>query len=111
MRCACLPLALVLVFSCGAQTQDNWLSKALGTLSPAEDKPQTAGQRFHDYAVSTIGPLAIISEAASAGIGQWRDSPHEWGQGGSGYGKRFGNNMAYNAVRTTLTYSLAEAFR
>jgi hypothetical protein len=56
-----------------------------------------------------VGPLTLIAEGASAGIQQWRDSPHEWGQGGSGYQKRFCNNMAYNAVRTTITYGLSEA--
>jgi hypothetical protein len=41
---------------------------------------------------------------------QWRDSPAEWGQGGDAFGKRFANNIAYNVIRNTVPYGLAEAF-
>ena len=88
-----------------APPQDEGLvGRALGVLAPSEATPLTARQRFHDYLVSMVGPLAIVSESASTGISQWRDSPPEWGQGGSGYGKRFASKMAHNAVRHTIIY-------
>ncbi|HXA51296.1 MAG TPA: hypothetical protein VNV86_13365 [Candidatus Acidoferrum sp.] len=59
--------------------------------------------------MATVGPFTFVAEAASAGIQQANDSPHEWGQGGEGFGKRLGNNMAYNAIRQTITYGLSEA--
>ena len=103
-----LAIAAVTAVAGFAQTQDGGLIRSLDMLLPSDATPQTSQQRFQDYALSTVGPFAIVSEAASAGLGQWRDSPREWGQGGSGYGKRFANDMAYNAVRTTITYGLAE---
>jgi len=87
--------------------QQGFADRAVGWISPAEDTPLTAGQRWHDYWMQTAGPGAVLSEAVSAGFGQWENSPPEWGQGGSGYGKRFGNNLAYNAVRNTLQHGTA----
>jgi hypothetical protein len=49
-----------------------------------------------------------VGEAAGAGIGQARNSPWEWGQGGGGYAHRFWNNMAYNGVRQTISYGVSE---
>jgi hypothetical protein len=83
----------------------------LSLLAPAEQNELTKRKRFNDYVLATVGPVTIVAEAAGAGISQWQDSPTEWGQGGSGFGKRFGNNMAYNAVRTTITYGLSAALR
>src|SRR5713226_426034 len=90
--------------------QDAWgqsVDRLLGVLAPAEQTPLTARQQFHDFAMSTVGPVQIFSAAASAGISQWIDSPPEWRQGGSGYARRLGNNLAFNGVRTTLTYGFA----
>jgi hypothetical protein len=102
-----LIFSLVASTTC-AQSLRGPLGRVLGYLAPAENVPQTKSERFTEYVLATVGPVTIVSEAASAGIGQWRDSPHEWGQGATGYGKRFGNNMAYNAIHMTVTYSLAE---
>src|SRR5947208_11451263 len=85
------------------------LGTVAGLLAPAQHTPLTPKQRFHDYAMSVIGPIPIISAAASAGVSQGIDSPPEWGQGARGYGTRFGNNLAYNAVRNTLTFGASVA--
>ena len=89
-----------------AQTE-GLLPKTIEWLSPEKPTPLTGAQRWHDYWTATIGPGAVLSEAAAAGFGQWENSPPEWKQGGSGYGKRFANDMAYNAVRNTLTAGTA----
>jgi hypothetical protein len=81
----------------------------LGVFSPAD--PNTtlnARQRFNLYVINTIGPWAIVGESASAGISQARNSPWEWGQGAGAWGHRFGNNMAYNGVRQTISYGVSE---
>ena len=93
-----------------AQPASHLMSQAIEWLSPAQSTPLTAAQRWHDYWVATIGPGTVLSEAVSAGFGQWENSPPEWGQGGSGYGDRVANELAYNAVRTTLTYGTSELF-
>ena len=79
--------------------------KALRLFEPFEPKPFTAKERLHLYIVSTVGPLSILTQAASAGIFQALNRPPEWGQGAKGYGKRMADGFAYNAVRTTITLS------
>ena len=81
--------------------------KVLDWIGPDKPKPLTAEQRWQDYLTQAYGPGAILSEAASAGSGQLFDSPPEWGQGMSGYGKRLANDLAYNAVRNTLQHGTA----
>jgi len=66
-------------------------------------------ERFRRYVKSTVGPVRLGWSAASAGIGQWRDSPEEWGQGARGYGKRYASSLGSNAIHQTVTYALDEA--
>src|SRR5438270_206360 len=94
---------LILLHGARGQTLD----RLLGVLAPSEQTPLTGKQQFHDFVMSTVGPVPVFSAAASAGISQWIDSPPEWRQGASGYAKRLGNNLAYNGVRNTLTYGVA----
>lgn len=78
-------------------------------VQPAPERPEPLKPRLHRLLWSVIGPVPLTAEALSAGIGQSLDSPHEWGQGAAGFARRFGNNMAYNGVRQTLTFGLASA--
>jgi hypothetical protein len=72
-------------------------------LFPTED------ERFKRFLKNTVGPVRLGRTAISAGIDQWRDHPTEWGQGMSGYGKRFASGLGKNAIRHTVTYALDEA--
>ena len=54
----------------------------------------------------SLGPLAILGDAAYAGILQGLDTPTEWGQSGSGYGKRFGSTMACSGIHSALAFGL-----
>jgi hypothetical protein len=54
----------------------------------------------------SFGPLALVGAAAYAGILQEADTPTEWGQGGSGYGKRFASTLACSALRSALALGL-----
>jgi hypothetical protein len=67
------------------------------------------GERFRRYVKSTVGPLALLRTAASAGIAQANDSPEEWEQGMKGYGKRFASSFGRRAIQQTVTYGLDEA--
>lgn len=87
------------------------IDKILIIVGPSDPKGLTEKERFQAYLLATGGPVPIISEAAGAGIGQWLNSPKEWGQGWGAYGQRFGNNLAYNAVRQTITYGTSVVFR
>ena len=65
-----------------------------------------------DYHVKqSVGPLAILGDAAYAGILQEADTPTEWGQGGSGYGKRFASTAACSGIHSTLAFGLDSALR
>jgi hypothetical protein len=63
-------------------------------------------ERFNRYVKSMFGPTALLRSAINAGINQWKDSPEEWGQGASGYGKRYASSFGKNAIRHTVTYGL-----
>ena len=69
----------------------------------------THKERFKRYIKSTVGPFRLVQTGASAGIAQWRDSPHEWGQGMKGYGKRYASGLGQNAIQQTVIYGLDEA--
>src|ERR1700738_902851 len=61
----------------------------------ASDKAATRFGRLVD-------PLTFVWSAAGAGIGQWRDSPAEWGQGAKGLGRRFAASEAYKFTQNSL---------
>jgi hypothetical protein len=52
------------------------------------------------------GPAALVGDAVYAGILQAADTPTEWGQGGSGYGKRFGSTAACSGIHSALAFGL-----
>ncbi len=54
----------------------------------------------------SVGPLALLGDAAYAAILQEADTPTEWGQGGSGYGKRFGSTVACSGIHSALAFGL-----
>jgi hypothetical protein len=93
-----------------AQGDGGVVERLLRPLEPSRPSPLTEKERFHLYLRSTVGVLPVFLAGASAGVGQGIDSPKEWEQGGSGYGKRLGNNLATNSVRATLTYASSIAF-
>lgn len=70
----------------------------------------TAHERFKRYLWDTAGPWTLVAVAGAAGIDQWENNPPEWGQGGSGFGKRFASNLGQNAIQQTTIYGLSEAF-
>src|ERR1039458_515307 len=59
--------------------------------------PLTAGEKFHLAIANSVSPAAFLGSGFSAAMGQAADSPSGYGQGGSGYGKRFGASMANRA--------------
>jgi hypothetical protein len=66
--------------------------------------PLTQKERNSMFARSLINPVWYLKAAASAGANQWTDTPKEWEQGASGYGKRFGDIMGQYAIRKTVMF-------
>src|SRR5512140_3185087 len=59
------------------------------------------------FVKQTSGRGAIVRAAANAGIQQARNSPHEWGGGIAGYGKRFGSSFGGHIVKNSIKYPVA----
>jgi hypothetical protein len=99
--------AILTLQVCLAQTEPQgfWSKQVQYLEAPETFTPQTSSENLHAYLLSMAGPIPILSEAASAGIAQALNSPPEWGQGAAGFGKRFGNNLAYNGMRQSLAYA------
>jgi hypothetical protein len=71
----------------------------------------TQTTKIHNYVFDAFGPYPIAGAALTAGIGQYSNSPPEWGQGAEGYSKRFVSDFGIAAVSTTTRYALAEALK
>jgi hypothetical protein len=83
----------------------NYLNIA-GGHTAADFKPMDQNQRNRLYAKSLINPIMYFKAGISAAIDQANDKPHEWGQGGSGYGKRVANITGQYAIQRTVTFGL-----
>jgi hypothetical protein len=67
-------------------------------------------QKFELFADESVAPSRFLSSAAGAGIGQAENSLPGYGQGMSGYGKRFGSSMATAASNNFFgTFVIAAA--
>jgi hypothetical protein len=66
--------------------------------------PMTESQRLREFFKDTVSPPSFVTSAANAGIGQARDRPEEWKQGGEGYGLRFASSFGTHIVRATLQF-------
>jgi hypothetical protein len=62
-----------------------------------ERRPLSSKEKFELAVDETIAPSRFLGSAFTAGIGQARDSLHDYGQGWEGYGKRYGSSVASNA--------------
>lgn len=59
--------------------------------------PLTPGGKFEQFGKAAISPYFLVGAAAGAGISQAADTNPGYGQGGEGYGKRFGAAIADEA--------------
>jgi hypothetical protein len=98
----CLLQALV-----SAQTAADTAAEPATRLQPAF-KPMTQSERFQHYLKSTFSVESVLRSAAGAGIHQATDTPHEWGEGAEGYGRRFGDSFAQQIMRQTIVYGASD---
>jgi hypothetical protein len=76
------------------------------TLDPPTVTPLTVDGKFHYHAKRTVSLWPLVTSAAYAGFLQETNSPKEWGQGGSAYGKRFGSVVAASGIYNALAFGL-----
>ncbi len=63
-----------------------------------------------DYHIKqSVGPLAIVGDVAYAGILQEIDTPTEWGQGWSPYGRRLASTAACSGIHSAMAFGLDSA--
>jgi hypothetical protein len=86
----------------------NFLNMA-GTEKSNEFRPMTQHERNRLYFKTMVNPLSFAKVGFSAGIDQANDKPTEWGQGASGYGRRFANILGQYSIQRTVTYGLGSA--
>jgi hypothetical protein len=76
----------------------------------ANAAPLTAAQKFHLGLRTLIDPEVILSDAAGAGIEQWRNNTdRQYGQGMEGYGKRFGVDYAATVTHVLIGHTLTQS--
>jgi hypothetical protein len=76
----------------------------IGLAQPA--MPMDVNDKFNYQIKRSFGLVALLGDMAYAGILQEADTPTEWGQGGSGYAKRFGSTVACSGVHGALVFGL-----
>jgi len=64
-------------------------------------------RQAQNYRRQVAGGRGIAGSAASAGIGQLRNRPGEWGQGVAGFAKRFGSSLGTHVVKGTIQMGVA----
>ena len=67
-------------------------------------QPLTQSQRTEAYLKGLFSPFLFVNAGFSAGITQWQDVPHSWGQGAEGY-------VDYPALEAAVTYLACHARR
>ena len=73
--------------------------------------PFTAADKFDYRVVQSFGLRGFVGSAIGAGIGQARNSPHEWGQEFGGFAERYASGFAGNVSRQTFAFVLETAFK
>ena len=71
--------------------------------------PLTIREKFDYRVVQSFGLKGFLGSALSAGVAQWDDSPHRWGQGAEGYGLRYGSSFGANVSRQSFAWVLESA--
>jgi hypothetical protein len=103
------------------QQHENFLHSTIVTLSrrsivfpeiATDPKPLDPKKKFKLFVDQSIAPFHIVTSAAGAGINQARNALPGYGQGMSGYGKRFGSSLATSTSNSFFgTFLLSSMLR
>ncbi len=99
------------------QGSDSEAGRILGVIPdnkivPSHDKseePLTVRGKFDLAFKDTIDPFTFVLAGFYAGIAQWDNQYRQYGQGGSGYAKRFGAAYADQAIGNYFTEAIVPA--
>lgn len=59
------------------------------------------------YVWGTFGPPGVLDAVIGASLGQWMNTPSEWGQSTDGYLKRLATEYSESAINATTKYVFA----
>jgi hypothetical protein len=113
MRNAGSLCSLILLSQLGlsAQTQgaaDRAMPMPVTPTRPPSPKaaltPPTEGERIDQYMHDLVNPTSFVAAGVGAGIGQWRDKPKEWGEGGQAFARRFVSGYTQHIVYSTMLF-------
>jgi hypothetical protein len=68
--------------------------------------PLGVNEKLRFHLNKSVSPMAFIGDAAYAGLLHEVDTPAEWGQGGSGYARRFASTAASSGIHSALAFGL-----
>jgi hypothetical protein len=66
--------------------------------------PMTQAERLRYYFKHMFSVESVLRSSAGAGINQAMNTPSEWGQGATGYGRRFASSFGAHIVQSTVMY-------
>ena len=69
----------------------------------------TFHHRLELYLHSYVMPQSLVGPLLGAGIAQAEGTPHEWGGGMEGFGKRFGSSYGRSVIGRTIEFGVATA--
>jgi hypothetical protein len=75
-----------------------------GTAAVAATHRQT---HIHQLRRGIVNGRTLGGAAAGAAVGQARNSPHEWGQGATGFAKRFGSKLGQTVAKQGIQFGVA----
>jgi hypothetical protein len=91
--------------------KSNASASTSGAANVVYAQPLTFGERIKIYERSFIHPESWIGPALGAGIGQWRDTPPEWGQGGDAHAIRVASGFGRSVISRTIALGVATVER
>jgi hypothetical protein len=77
-------------------------------LGPSAIASNPADSDAKTYVKHTYGPIAVGRSALGAGVAQAEDTPHEWGQGAVGFGRRFASALGTHILKKSIEYPVAK---
>ncbi len=86
------------------------LAATAGAAASAEPPLDVRGKLSFHWRQTASGGF-VLENAAYAGVLHWMNTPREWGQGASAYGKRVGSAAGATAIRNVFAFVLDSALR